>query len=375
MRTLVASLPSQSAPGLELADEVLHADISNPEAVRVAAEAYAISGVATSCADTGLDALAALCEARNLPGLTTETAAICGDKTLMKQSLVRGGVNTARFSVVASVEQLMSAVSELQMPVIVKATDLQGSKGIAVVRERASLEAAFLYASSQSSRKSVIVEEFIEGLEFGAQALVVDGQIVFVLLHDDGVFQAATAIPIEHSVPCSLSAELQASAHEQIVAAIRAVCLDNCAVNVDLIVRGDEVFVIELSGRVGANGLPEMVSAYFGIDYYEVLAQVAMGLSPQVDWGAVAAPHVVVRMLAEPELHGTIGRVVVDKSKEPSAEIVLFKTAGDVLEGFSHSGHCVGQIMTTGASEEQARLRMDNALEAYRIELKAAQHE
>ncbi|MDK6251898.1 hypothetical protein QP096_07870, partial [Alloscardovia omnicolens] len=40
----------------------------------------------------------------------------------------------------------------------------------------------------------------------------------------------------------------------------------------------------ELTGRVGANGLPEVVGKWFGIDYYELILRVATGDSPKQYW-------------------------------------------------------------------------------------------
>lgn len=369
--TVVASLPSDTAPGLAHADETVWADITDPDAILRGARDSGITAIATSCADSGVPALGAVCDALGLPGLSRRSADICADKTLMKEAFNAYGVLTAQHRIVSSHDQLGDALDQLRLPVIIKAPDLQGSKGIVVVRDRARAGAALEEVLAQTSRDDVVVEEFIEGLEFGAQAMVIDGEVVFVLLHDDDVFQAATAVPVEHAVPSTLTPHAQEIAKEQVRRAIAATGLDNCAVNVDLILRGDEVFMIELTGRVGANGLPEMLSAHFGADYYAAVARLALGQPVGIDFDHVEAEHVIVRMLGEPDLKGTIEAVTVNAEAAPDADIWMFRSPGDTLNGFTHSGDCVGQVTVTGDSAQEARARLAQAMTAYDITMRS----
>lgn len=59
--------------------------------------------------------------------------------------------------------------------------------------------------------------------------------------------------------------------------AIRAMGFDNCAVNADFILKEGKTYVLELGGRSGATCLAELVSLYYGFDYYEQLIKAAMG--------------------------------------------------------------------------------------------------
>lgn len=47
--------------------------------------------------------------------------------------------------------------------------------------------------------------------------------------------------------------------------------LNNCAINADFILKDDKTYVLELGGRSGATCLAELVSIYYGYDYYEKL--------------------------------------------------------------------------------------------------------
>ena len=45
--------------------------------------------------------------------------------------------------------------------------------------------------------------------------------------------------------------------------------LDNCAINADFIMKDGKTYVLEIGGRSGATCLAELVSIYYGYDYYE----------------------------------------------------------------------------------------------------------
>lgn len=363
VETYVASLPSETAPGLALADRVVTVDIADVAAVERAAREHAITAIATSCADTGVPALGRVCDVLGLPGLTARAAEICGDKNLMKAAFVEAGVRTASYRIVSTPETLAMAADELGFPLIIKATDLQGSVGIVIVRDADEAAAGFEHAMEATNRDHVIVEQFIEGEEFGAQALVRNSEIVYVLPHGDEVFMAKTAVPVGHSVPLEADDDFIRRVVEETEKAIRAIGLDNCAVNVDLIERDGEVFVIELTGRAGANGLPEMVSGHYGVNYYETVARLALGEDPTAPWRTPLAdrPAVAVRMIAAADKFGEIAEIGFDHDVVPDAEYVLFRKPGDVLNGFTNSGDCVGQIAVSAPTLDEALRKLDDA--------------
>lgn len=274
--TIVASITG-NYPGLDVADEVCLVDISKPNEVLDVARKYKIDGIATCCMDTGVKSIGVVCDALNLTGLNERAALLSNNKYLMKGAFIKEGVNTAKFLKVSSVEELTSVIDSLEFPLIVKAVDQQASRGIVVVRNEAELYDGFDYAMKATKETFCIVEEFIEGEEFGAQAFVYNGEVIFVLPHGDYTFVNHTALPIGHFAPMNFDAEKVQKIEEQCKLAIKAVGLNNCAVNIDLIYRNGQVYMIELTGRAGATCLAELVSIYYGIDYYKMLVLAGNG--------------------------------------------------------------------------------------------------
>lgn len=65
----------------------------------------------------------------------------------------------------------------IEYPVIVKPADYAGRKGISVCNTPEELEAAVEYAASMSQSKTVIVEDYLDGVEFASVYTLADGKI------------------------------------------------------------------------------------------------------------------------------------------------------------------------------------------------------
>jgi biotin carboxylase len=364
--TTVVATGSGSYPGITLADEVCYVDISNPEAVYEKAKVLNLDGIATCCLDTGIRALGYTCDRLGLFGLSEKAAIMSNDKLLMKEALVKNGVNTAKFVKVNSQDSFADALKQLNMPVIIKAVDLQGSRGIYIARTEKEAYNGYRATMSETRKEFCIIEEFIEGYEFGAQAFVYNNEVLFVLPHGDNIYISNTAVPIGHYAPFEGSEDIHKQAEKAVVSAIRAMGLNNCAVNVDLIVRDNKVYIIELTGRVGANCLPELVSIYYGINYYEMIAATALGKDPRPIFYTQVENKVAnaSRMLFSESQSGILKEIVNNNQlNDIIYEITFFIEPGSEIRKFTNSNDCIGQVIVKGETLEACQNYINKVLE------------
>lgn len=348
IHTIAGTMPNAHKPCLDLADEICHMDISNPDEVEQKAKDLGLDGAATCCLDTGIVSLARLCDKQDLVGLNEEAAIMCGDKYKMKEAFKKHNVNTARHFVVKNEKELKNALDDLQLPVIVKATDLQGSKGIYIAKNEEEAINGFKQTMNLSKRDYCIVEEFIEGYEFGAQAFVYDNEVLFVMPHGDETYMSHTAVPIGHYVPLDVKEDVIEKTKIEVKKAIKALGLNNCAVNVDMILKNDEVYIIELTGRVGANCLPELVEINFGIEYYKMIASMAISENPLEFWSQRSRENKagLARMIIETKNSGILKEIVNSNKKDDDiVEITFFKEENDEIRKFENSNDCIGQVI------------------------------
>lgn len=364
--TIVTGL---AGPCKELADKT-YPDVhpGHPDEVLKVAEQEHVDGVAITCNDMGLESVGRCNDILHLQGISEAVAKCAANKLYMKEKLVANGVRTARFMNIHNETELNEAVSQLEFPVIVKATDLQGSRGICIVREKDKLKSAYEEVMSLTHKDFCIVEEFIEGVEFGAQAFVYQGEVLFVLPHGDETVMCKTAVPIGHYMPYAMSDALAADVDLQARKAITALGLDNCAVNIDFISRGDQAYIIELTGRGGANGLTDITSKYFGIDYYKMIVVTALGGDPrEVFAQRLGTPRAAVSKMLTSDKSGIAKGVTVPTL--PDTDITMFVSAGDEIRAFTNSNDDTGQIIVSGDNLEECNTKIVKAVESIVIDL------
>ena len=366
--TVAASTPGDW-PGFAVADESVYADITSPEAILKAAQEKEIDGITTCCLDAGVRALGYTCEQMGLIGPSAKSADISNDKFKMKEAFMAGGVRCARHICIHSLEELEEALEKLEFPVVLKAVDLMGSRGIFRCNTR---EETFFYYNKtmEATRKDYcLVEEFIEGQVLGCEAMIQNGQLLYCLPNNIEAFQSYVPTPIGHSVPYKKQNELGKEVEHQVKLAIRATGLDNCPVNCDLIEKNGKIYVIEITGRAGGTCLPEMVSIYYGINYYEAIVRLALGMDVQEMFRDKISGTANLSRTLLSDKDGIVK--AIHNANKPAADIVDLSfniVPGDEVHHYTNGRDRLGQVILRGESLAACEKRLEEILSKINIE-------
>lgn len=352
-------------PCSPLVDKECIADIRDCDAVLAIAQENKIDGAIICCSDTGLHAIGRCNDVMHLSGITEQSAIVSSNKNSMKEALISHNVRTAKYKTVYNISQLREAVQEIGYPIIIKATDLQGSRGICIVKDETSLESSFLDVMTQTHENYCIVEQFLEGKEYGAQAFVYNGNVLFVLPHGDETIMCQTAVPIGHYMPYEMTDSLKKDTEKQVILAIHALGLNNCAVNVDLIEVNEKAYIIELTGRVGANCLPELVSNYFGINYYDMILLTALGESPLNVFNKREPECATLARMIQSDKNGII--TSINEIDLPDTDVSIFVKPGDSVRQFTNCNDAIGQIVVKGNTLKDCEEKIQIALNQIKI--------
>lgn len=349
------------------ADKLRNADISDPDVVLKVAIEENVDGAIICCSDTGLKAIGRCNDVMGLTGLTEKSADESSNKLLMKQRLVDAGVRTAMFNKVTNEEELDVVVAKIGYPLIIKAVDLQGSRGINIVRDDSNLKSAFKDTMSLTRQDFCIVEQFLVGKEYGAQAFVYQGEVLFVLPHGDETLMCRTAVPVGHYMPYEISESLLEDTSQQVKEAIKALAFDNCAVNVDLIEKDGKAYIIELTGRVGANCLPELTGNYFGINYYEMILATCLGESPLPIFEGRQQPCATLARMVRSDKSGVVKSLGVPKIE--GVQIHMFIHEGSEVREFGNCNDAIGEVIVKGDTLCECERIMDKTLSLIKVQL------
>ena len=367
IHTIAVSIPG-NYPGFALADEKCYENTVDYETVLRVAKEKQIDGIVTAGTDVAVITIGKVCDELGLKGLSFDAAQIASNKLEMKERYEQYGVRTARFRLVKlDGSDLREKASELTFPLIFKAVDSSGSRGIRRVNSEDEFDDTLAYVAGTTRKDYFLVEEFIEGEEFGAQAFVQDGEVEFILPHGDFVFQGDTGVPVGHFAPYDLPREVIEDCKVQLVNAIKAMGLDNCAINADFILRDGKTYVLEIGGRSGATCLAELVSIYYGFDYYEKLIRVALG--EKVSFASdKAVPNVSKLLISDKD--GVIRSQTNENTPSENLVDVQFDyKPGDEVHAFHIGPHRIGHVIAKAETLEKAEQVLEDALNHIHIDV------
>lgn len=277
MEVIVASIPGKY-PGISLADKFFPIDTRDNIKILEIAQKESINGICTSGTDIAVRSIGVVNSKMGLAGIQEKAAYAATDKAIMKEAFIRGNVSTAVYEKACTKEEVLGAGEKIGYPVIVKAVDSSGSKGICKASDEIELLHAYEEALLISKKEYVLIEEFIDAVEIGVDAYIGEEHVEAFYPHDKFNYKInERVIPIGHKFPYKASEDLLKELRRQIELAARALGIRNCPLNADVFIKGNKVWVIEIGGRSGATCIPELISLYGGFDWYEKIIQAAMG--------------------------------------------------------------------------------------------------
>lgn len=165
------------APAKRVADEGWYIDYSQTEAIVQKCKEAGVDGVFAGYSEFRVLAACRIANGLGTPFYATEAQInLTRNKRTFKDVCQQYDIPTPRdycFHYPMSPEEK----AQIEYPVIVKPADYAGRKGISVCYSAEELDAAVEYAASKSQSKTIIVEDYLDGLEFSSVYTLSDGAI------------------------------------------------------------------------------------------------------------------------------------------------------------------------------------------------------
>ena len=266
----------QNAPGFFYADEWECIDITDETQCLEYAKEKEINGVITAATDYGILTVARIAETMNLPGISYEIAKTVKNKYLIRKKISQN--EELQFFELDTEEKALQLREQIRYPVIVKPCDGSGSKGVEKVENKDGLLEAFQEAYRFSKSKKVLVEDFFVGKEYGADIFVHDGMVEVMALLGKHITPEPDYAELGHYYPSGLKNEKEIK--EKLRQAVKNLGITHGAVNMDYLVNGEEIFIVDLGARMGGNIIySHIIPEATGRDYAKEMIMQAVGES------------------------------------------------------------------------------------------------
>ena len=354
--TVVASTKG-NYPGINIADIFEDVDTSNIQGILAIAKKYKIDATLTTGTDVAVPAIGAIVDELGLNGTGFNAAMRSMNKVLMKGTFESHNIPTAKFIVSDSIEGVFSAAEIIGFPLLVKATDSSGSRGITMVKNESEISKAWTNAINISKNKEIIVEEYLIGVEYGAQAIIHGDEVVEVFLHNDSITKLPYLTPIGHSMPGNFHYSVVNKTKFVIGKAVTALGIRDTIANIDLMLVDNEPMIIEIGARMGATCLPEIISLFSGFDAYEHMLKLSLGEESKLPKSYPKKAN--AGLLLRSNKSGILKSIQIPKEilGHPSLyKLTLDKKPGDRINEFKIGPDRLGDIIVTGDSWENAEM-------------------
>ena len=285
------------APCRDLADRFEPIDLKDREELasfaRKLQREEGLDGVFTAATDFSAS-VARVAEACGLPGHSFEAAMNASDKLLMRGCFGRSGVPSPAFIGIDGSNRIEIPArldaAGLAFPLVVKPVDNMGARGCRLARNPAELEGAVSDALGYSRTGRAIVEEYMDGPEFSAEALVYDGEIHMTGLADRHIFFSPYFIEMGHTIPTAFPESDADRLVEVFKAGIRSLGLTHGVAKGDLKLTSRGPMIGEIAGRLSGGYMSGWTFPYSsGIDLTGAALELAVGnrpvsLEPAQNW-------------------------------------------------------------------------------------------
>jgi biotin carboxylase len=347
--------------GFTYADEYGIVDIVDEEAcLRFACE-KCIDGVMTAATDYGVLSAAYIAHKMNLPGLSYEVAKVIKNKYMVRRALFENKIDDiSQYYEISSIEQLEKIRNSIRFPVMVKPCDGSGSKATMRVGMFDNLKAACEEAIKASLIGRALIEDFIEGKEYGVESFVYDGQVYVLGVMGKQMTNPPDYAELGHCIPSQLVIEEKVK--EVAKNAIKALEINFGAVNMDVLVTKDNrVCVVDIGARMGGNLIgSHIIPLGTGIGYMENLIRTAVG--DEVDLKQKdAGKNIATRLLALRP--GKIKALPKFSEIEQKCKVKIYHhlSIGDTIREYHNNLDSCGYVVAVADTLEEAKKRAEKA--------------
>ena len=243
---------NKKAEGFNHSENHLDIDISNENKCIQVAKDSRIDFILPVPIGRFITTWGAINDELNLKGISKEMARICTDKWEFHQILNHHNLRNAQAYLI---DNSKVKFPKLTFPMILKPRFGSGSRGVKIIQNEIQLQNNIKDIDFQNNH--FVLETAVPGVEFGIDALVIDGQFKMALLREkiNTPQPNRQAIGYFSQYDPNRFTDLHDRIERKIKTAIKCLGLNNCLMHADVMVNTEDEFIIELSPRPSGHNL------------------------------------------------------------------------------------------------------------------------
>jgi biotin carboxylase len=372
---VIALDANPNAEGLKIADIPIVADIRNVELICEIAQKYSVDGVMTHAVEIP-QVVSQVAEKMNLPGLSYDVANRSTNKKMRIECFKDKKIPSPKFFYASSINEILEKIPFFNFPLVIKPIDNAGSRGVSKIENIDDVKKCYQEAISFSKTKTILIEEFIEGLQISTESIIINGKIFTTGFADRNYDMNKHFFPyfIEngHTIPSVLSAKEKSHVIQVVEDSINALGINFGVAKGDIVFDNGIPKVLEMATRTsGGRFASDMVPLSNGVNILKPLIQMSLDekidmkfLKPKFNKSSVQrfffpAPGKLKSITGLDEALKISG--VYDIFINPYLKI------GDNIKPITNHSDRVGHVITTSDTREKAISIAENVINTVRF--------
>ncbi len=269
--------PNPAATGQNYCDAFEVVDGQDYEGTCNVIEKHGITHIITVATDKPLVMMARVAAKYGIGCISEDSARNCTDKLKMKEVFVKNGIPCAKYKLISELSD------DMNYPLVLKPRDNSGSRGVTICYNRQDAEIAFVDAKRFTKGDTILCEEVIYGKEYSLESLHYNGKTKLLQITDKVMTELPYRCEMELTHPSLFSEEkfkeIERLVHKMSV----AFGFENCASHCEILVNGDEIKVLEASGRMAGDYIcSHLVPLSTGINMEQAALDITLGKEPNL---------------------------------------------------------------------------------------------
>lgn len=353
-------------PGHAFADEYHNVSITDNDAVLALAKELEVDAVVNYILEAGIQAAAYTQEALGKPTSPYQSVHTLSNKKLFREFLKDNGFKVPR---------VYSRDEEIQYPVVVKPTDLWGSRGFSKVEKAEDLQKAIDYAMENSLHGEIIIEQFIDSWHspLEGDGFAVDGKLTTRVWGDCYPDPEAPnfVTPVMYCYPSEKPQYALDNLDSELQRLMTLLGMQTNAYNIEARFDSNgDVYLMEVAPRNGSNATTEVTSMGTGKDIMEgtVLAALGEDCSKYTD---VPCEGYWCSYIVHTNVEGTYKGLWLDEAfkQDGFVSFAPFVSEGDTVYPYTGTNRSLGMLIAKFADRAAQHEFMNNPQKFFRVEL------
>lgn len=249
---------SPHLPAVKLVHEFYEIDLKNQEKIVQLAKEKQISFIIPSTIGALLTTIGRINDELNLSGVSSALSSLLTDKVKYYEYLNKMGLFVPQRKVVhnPTFDIAQEKIKNMTLPIILKPSKGSGSRGVIMIENGNEIDSSILYALNQLNKdESLLIEEFVSGQEYGVDFRVEKERITILSIRQ----KEMTPLPYRQEIgyfSYSSISKIQAKVKVGLVTFFQSFDkLKDCIGNLDVIIKDDLVYFLEMSLRPAGLGI------------------------------------------------------------------------------------------------------------------------